>query len=244
MQRCFLKILIILIGSVFLFELPALGQISPYRLQQADSLFQAKRYTQSMEHYRFIFNEKQYTPAMLLKMAYIEEGLNQTGQALYYLNLYYNVTDDQTVLEKMEELATKYNLEGYEQTDTVRALSFYHDYYKSITLGLVGVVIVLLSVALFLKWRKHNPLAPVIILQLMLVLLLVHVNFGERTSVGIISSSNTYIMNGPSSGASVVTIVEAGHRVQIVGRKDVWIKILWQGETVYIKENNLLPLTL
>ena len=42
---------------------------------------------------------------MLLKMAYIQEGLNHVGQALYYLNLYYLASKDKSVLGKMEELA-------------------------------------------------------------------------------------------------------------------------------------------
>src|SRR5688572_10488658 len=103
MQRRFLKILIIISASIFFFHQQGFGQVSSYRLRQADSLFLAKRYTQSMELYRSIFAQNEYTPAMLLKMAYIEDGLNQTGQALYYLDLYYHATRNKSVLEKMEE---------------------------------------------------------------------------------------------------------------------------------------------
>src|SRR6188768_2506509 len=125
MQRRFLKILVILFGSIFFINQHGFGQISTHRLRLADSLFLAKRYTQSMELYRSVFAQHEYSPAMLLRMAYIEEGLNQTGQALYYLNLYYEATRDKAVLEKMEEVATKYNLEGYRQTDAM--LAFYQD---------------------------------------------------------------------------------------------------------------------
>jgi len=242
MQRCFSKIIIILFGSVFLIAADAFGQISGYRLQQADSLFNAKRYTQSLEHYRSIFEKDQVTPAMLLKMAYIEEGLHQTGQALYYLNLYYDLTRDNEVLEKMEELATKFNLAGYEQNDKTRILSFYHDYYDRITLGLIGVALLVLAIALVLKWRKAKPLAPVIVLQLFLVMLLLHLNVGEETPVGIVSAQQTYLMDGPSAGASVISVIDAGHRVKIIGHNDVWVKILWEDEPVFIKENSLLRL--
>src|SRR5688500_16903409 len=77
------------------------AQTSGYRLKTADSLFQAKRYTQSLEHYEEILRQRQYTPAMLLKMAYINEGLNQIGSAMYYLNLYHTATGDKSVLRKM-----------------------------------------------------------------------------------------------------------------------------------------------
>src|SRR5687768_16146486 len=110
MQRGYLKIVacIILITT---FQ-TAFSQTSSFRLKTADSLFQAKRYTQSFEHYETILKQNQYTPSMLLKMAFIQEGLLHTGRAMYYLNLYYLSTNDKTALEKMNELATKYNLEG------------------------------------------------------------------------------------------------------------------------------------
>ncbi len=62
---------------------------------------------------------------MLLKMAYVHEGLNHTGQALYCLNLYYLATKDQRALDKMEALATKFGLEGYKNSDFDRALAAY-----------------------------------------------------------------------------------------------------------------------
>ena len=242
MQRRFLKILLILFGSIFIINQEGFGQISTHRLRQADSLFLGKRYTQSMELYRSVFAQHEYSPAMLLKMAYIEEGLNQTGQALYYLNLYYEATRDKAVLEKMEELATKYNLEGYRQTDAM--LVFYQDNHFYISVFLAGLSLFLFSLAVFFKRVKRNPVPSFVVLIMLLIVFAAHSNFGEQLSTGIVSIPNTYLMDGPSPGASVVSIVAAGHRVEIIGRNDVWVKIIWQGKAVYIKENNLLPITL
>src|SRR3954468_14023429 len=82
------------------------------KITQADSLFRAKQYTQSLEVYQSLFNEQKYSPAMLLKMAYIQEGLGKIGQTLYYLKLYHLATDDEQALRKMEELAGKFGLSG------------------------------------------------------------------------------------------------------------------------------------
>ena len=150
------RVLKIVVGGVILFfaRIPAiLGQISGFRLQQADSLYIDKKYTQSLEHYKTILSQDQYTPAMLLKMAYIEEGLNHIGPALYYLNLYYVVSNDKTVLTKMEELATRYNLEGYENSDADQAFTFYRDYHFHITLAL-GVIAHIFCLARFFHQSK------------------------------------------------------------------------------------------
>src|SRR5688572_21789201 len=129
MQSWVLKIVVSVSILFSVSATPIVAQVSGHRLKQADSLYLDKKYTQSLEHYQTILNQNEYTPAMLLKMAHIQEGLNRIGQALYYLNLYYLASNDKTVLTKMEELATRYNLEGYENTDADRALSFYHDYH-------------------------------------------------------------------------------------------------------------------
>jgi hypothetical protein len=244
MQSWILKFLItacfLLVGAVITVQ----AQVSVHRLKQADSLFLDKKYTQSLEHYETILKQKEYTPAMLLKMAYIQEGLNRVGQALYYLNLYYVVTNDKSVLGKMEELAARYNLAGYENSEADQVLSFYHDYHLHITLGLAVVAVFLLSLAFSVKRKGERPVASGIVTVIVLLGLFIHVNLGEKISVGIVGASNTFLMEGPSPGAPVVEIVNEGHRVEIIGKKDVWLQVLWNGEVAYVKEGNLLPVRL
>jgi hypothetical protein len=177
---------------------------------------------------------------MLLKMAYVHEGLNQVGSAMYYLNLFYLATNDKMVLEKMDELATKYNLEGYETTDTDRFLAFYTDHRLKISLALAALIILMLSLMYYAKVRRHRrPIASGIITVILLALLIVHQQYGTNLNRGIISSPVTYLMAGPSAGASVIRIVGEGHRVEVVGKKDVWMKIKWHDEIAYVKENSL-----
>jgi hypothetical protein len=245
MQRQRLKILIVLFSLLCCLSQHSFCQISSFRLKTADSLFQAKLYTQSFEHYREILNQKQYSPAMLLKMAYIQEGLGDIGQAMYYLNLYYLVSNDKSVFDKMEELANKHNLEGYEVTDTDRFMSFYHDHFTKITIALAALSIFFFSLVFYTRIRLHrSPIAGGIFLIVFLALLFTHLNFGERPYTGIISNANTYIMNGPSAGASVIEITGGGHRVRILGKKDVWLKIQWNNDIAYVRNNALMPVKL
>ncbi len=47
------------------------------------------------------------------------------------------------------------------------------------------------------------------------------------------------LLVGPSSGANVAEIIGKGHRVEIVGKKDVWVKIYWNDRPLYIRESHL-----
>ncbi|MDH4091426.1 MAG: SH3 domain-containing protein [Cyclobacteriaceae bacterium] len=244
MQRRLLIILIILPPLFSAITNPLFAQVSGYRLQQADSLYQEKRYIQSLEQYQAILNQKEFTPAMLLKMAYIEEGLNHIGKALYYLNLYYLTTNDKLVLDKMEELATKHNLDGYKNSDADIAFSFYYDYRMPISMTLSVMSILFLSIIFYRRKKGYRPVATIVLLFALLILLLVHLNVGEKNDEGIVGEPNTYLMDGPSAGASVIAVIDEGHLVEIVGKVDVWYEISWNGNRAFIKENSLLPVRL
>ena len=243
MQRQLLKILIILLPLISAAP-AAFSQVSSFRLKQADSLYQAKRYTQSLEHYQAILAQKQFTPAMLLRMAYIEEGLNRVGQALYYLNLYYIVSNDKSVLDKMEELAAKFSLEGYKSSDSDRALSFYNNYKLPISAVLAVTSIFFLSLLIYKRRKGRRSMATVVFLFTSVIALAVQFNIGDQIASGIIGEPNTYLMEGPSAGASVVSVINEGHRLEIIGKVDVWYKVKWDGNTVFVRDHNLLPVGL
>lgn len=244
MQRLFLKFTPLILAALCI-HCPSVAQTSGFRLKTADSLFQAKRYTQSLEHYEEILRQHQYTPAMLLKMAYIHEGLNHIGEAMYYLNLYDIATQDKSVVSKMNELATKYDLEGYEVTDSDRLWSFYLNYHLYISIALAALMILAFSLVFYTRVKLHRrPVGSVITVAVLAAILFAHQQFGSQRTKAILSDSSTYLMSGPSAGASVIDIVGDGHRVQVVGHKDVWTKIRWEDQIAYVKESSLRALRL
>jgi hypothetical protein len=213
-------------------------------IEFADSLFNERKYTQSFEIYdRILKSENRTSPAMLLKMAYIKEGLGDYSNALYYLNLYYLQTHNKRALRKMEDVAKKYNLEGYKYTDVEFFMNVFYRYYSAIVYGLSGLVLILIGYMVYKKLRmKVNPGFSLFYLFIVVGLLFYVVNFGKRYQKGIIISPDTYLMDGPSSGAKLITIADMGHRVHVLGKDDVWVKVEWEGSIAYIKENNILQI--
>lgn len=182
---------------------------------------------------------------MLLKMAYIQEGLKHNGLALYYLNLYYLTSRDKTALEKMNELATKYNLEGYETTEAKTALSIYHDYHPYISAALTGLILLMFSLTVYTRLRlKKRPVASFLFLTFFAIGLALNIYYGEELTSAIVANPSTYIMSGPSSASDVIEILGDGHKVDIIGQNDVWVKVRWDERTGYVKENALLPIRL
>ncbi len=231
--------------AIFLLEImPIFAQENNTDLALADSLFAEKKYTQSFDIYhRLLESERRVSPAMLLKMAYIKEGLGDYSNALYYLNLYYLRTNNKRALRKMEDVAKKYDLLGYQYTDQDFFLNIFYRHYSSIVLVLGGVLLVLLSYMIYKKRRLHErPGFSLFYTIITLLLLFYIVNFGKPYHQGIIIHPDTYLMKGPSAGSELITIADQGHRVRVLGKKDVWIKVEWKDEEAYIRESNLLQI--
>jgi len=206
-------------------------------LTTADSLYIKKQYTQALDLYKNLFAENKYSPAMLLKMAFIHEGLGHLGESLYYLNLYYISSDDEQALRKMEEVAEKNNLEGYKMDETTSTLAWLQKHYATISIGIASICIFLLALMYYQQSKmKIKPIVTGATLVLLLVLLFIHINFSLKDERGIVAVSPTYLMDGPSAGASVIAIIGEGHQLEITGKRDVWLRVQWKEREVYVKD--------
>lgn len=210
-------------------------------LKLADSLFTHEKYTESLELYEMILNEDQlYSPGMLMKMAFIKEGLGEYSEALYLLNLFYAWTSDKRALRKMEELAEEHHLYGYKFNDMEFMRTIYKRYHLPIIATLTAFSLFVFSFILYQKRHgKHRPVSAGILFVIILAVLFGLINFGQGRDRAIVLTDQAYLRIGPSSGANVAEIIEKGHRVEIVSQKDVWIKINWNDRPLYIRESHL-----
>lgn len=210
----------------------------------ADSLFEAKKYTESFMIYQSIFEiGDKASPAMLLKMAYIKEGLEDYGNALYYLNLYYIQTNNDKVLAKMKELAANNGISGYQYSEFELLVNYFHKYYYYILILIFVFSVLVFIIIVYQKIKKNKKATtPAIVYVFLLAIFFYMINFGKDNHQGIINTSHAYIMSGPSSGSDVIDILDQGHKVTIVERYDVWLKIKWNHQTAYTKAKNVKPI--
>jgi hypothetical protein len=210
-------------------------------LHIADSLFAAERFTQSYEIYSEIFGTgRKYSPAMLLRMAFIQEGLGNYDRALYYLDLHYRRTYNTLTLQKMEELARQRNLSGYAYSDTQFFLTLYNKYRRQVHLILLSALFLMLSTLFwYRRTRGSRPIGGIIVFILLSGLLMYLNNTAGQIPQAIIREPKTPLMNGPSAGAGVIEIAGRGHRIDVIGKTDVWVKIRWQDGVAWVRENNI-----
>jgi hypothetical protein len=166
----------LLIGSALFTVVGARAEYIPAQLTQGDSLFAKKQYTQSFDLYHMLYESGRYTPAMLLKMAYIQEGLGRISLSIYYLQLYYKATNDEQALNKIEELATKHKLEGYATSADGAFINTLQKYQQSIRIMLLSMGLFSFALIIYQKRKQHKPMGAGLATVFMLILLFAHVN--------------------------------------------------------------------
>jgi len=208
------------------------------QLQVADSLFAEEKYTEAMETYQEFFIEGKLSPAMLLKMAYVADATGDYANALYYLDLYYQKSGDRLTVGKIEELAEANGLYGYNYSDADYLIAILSKYKIHLSILFLGMLVLLLAYSFKKVNQKERPYAALIIQSLFGLLLLFLVNF-NRDKKAIVVADQSLLRSGPSAGAEPVKLIEKGHKVTVIYSSEIWSKILWEGDEVFIRNSRL-----
>ncbi|MFC4870283.1 tetratricopeptide repeat protein [Negadavirga shengliensis] len=225
----------LLVFFLFLFQIIDCQANVPV-LQKADSLFTAKKYKEALVLYEELLDDQAYSPAMLLKMAFITEGVGDYPKASFYLSKYYEHNPNPRVINKIKELTNQGNLVGYDISDRDRFFKMLVDYKQEITASFALLMLTFLICVFVFPHKKSGFYMPAIIC---LTLAFFSNNFLKLPDRAIVTGSPTLIMDQPTAGGNLVRRVDAGHRVIIRDAKDIWYEIKWGDKRAYIKKENV-----
>jgi hypothetical protein len=172
-------------------------------------------------------------------MAFIKEGLGDFTLALYYLDFYFKVTSDNKVLSKMEELAGKHSLEGYKRSDTDYFVSLVARYRFYLMASLAALALLIGAMIYRRKKTHEKPVGWGIALVVVLLFMFTLVNFQLAPTKGILVANQVFLMSGPSAGSELIEVVSKGHQVTILREGDVWTKVEWKDQPVYVRAGKL-----
>jgi hypothetical protein len=211
------------------------------RLDLADSLFTIGKYSQAYKIYQKKFeNDRIYNPNLLLKLAFLSEKAKQPAESLYYLSILAQKEPKIALLEKMNQIALANNLQGYQFNDFSYFLIFYRRYGGYIpilllTLGVYVVAVMIIKIKNGERTQQRHKWATVFYLTALFGLL----NIPNNYTTGIIRSELSFIRSFPSAAAPVVQVIQRGHKLTIIGTRDHWNRVIWEGKIVFIKNSDL-----
>jgi len=217
-------------------------QANTMKLSLADSLFAIQNYQEALSLYEeLLTNDEVYSPAMLLKMAFVAEGMGDYSNASFYLAKYYDQNPNPRVITKIKVLTEQSNLFGYELDDSDRFLKFLTDLQEELTS--VFSILLVLSLILLVAFRKKVDHSKYYFPSILFLLLtFISNNFLFQASTGIVTGSPTLIMEKPTAGGKLLSVVDPGHRVIIKSSKDIWYEVNWGGKKVFIKKEHITKL--
>lgn len=227
------KIIVILVTSSFFCE------NSYSSTQKADSLFNLKRYSESKILYDSIFyKESKYSNSMLLKMATIEESLDNYEKSIYYLELFQKNNNENKVLDKINDIVDDKNLNGFENSDKKIFINIYKKYRSNILALLLTLISIIFIVNLVRYFRKNviNFILPFFYISSVLSLLIINI---KPPSDAIVFKDYTFIMKEPSSGSDLYSILNKGDKLIVSKDLEVWYEIILNGKKRYVRKKNV-----
>ncbi|MDQ3291591.1 MAG: SH3 domain-containing protein [Bacteroidota bacterium] len=243
MQNTYLKYLALFFVFFTLSFQPTYSQDNNFSIKIADSLFNQKQYTEALAKYEeILINNQQYSPRMLLKMAFIKEGLRDYTGAMYYLHLYYSKTPNRAVLRKMEDLAQSHQLTGYEYSDLQFFKTQFNKFYLHLLEGMLLLAVIIFTFTIFRRKNKPVSNSFKIGLTLYLAFIFYYINFLDFGQEGIIRHNRIPVMSAPSAGATWFATANKGHKLKLTGEKDIWYEVRWKNQKAYIRKQNILLL--
>jgi tetratricopeptide (TPR) repeat protein len=216
-------------------------QADTNRLELADSLFNSQNYKEALAIYENLyFEDESYSPAMLLKMAFISEGLGDYPKTTLFLSKYYEHNPNPRVTNKIKALTEQPALIGYQISDREQFFKILSDHRAEIT----SLLALFLIISLILLFRHRENLRPALFIPSLVLILLVFManNFLHGPQTAIITGSPTLIMDRPTAGGNLITKVDLGHRVKVNSSKDTWYEIEWANRKAYVKKQNVTKL--
>ena len=227
------RIIVILVTSSFFCE------NSYSSTQKADSLFNLKRYSESKILYDSIFyKENKYSNSMLLKMATIEESLDNYEKSIYYLELFQKNKNENKVLDKINDIVDDKNLNGFENSDKKIFINIYKKYRSNILALLLTLISIIFIVNLVRYFRKNviNFILPFFYISSVLSLLIINI---KPPSDAIVFKDYTFIMKEPSSGSDLYSILNKGDKLIVSKDLEVWYEIILNGKKRYLRKKNV-----
>ena len=220
---------------------PAAGANTREMLRRADSLFAAGNETDAAHLYEIVIADGHTaTDPMLLKLASAYERQHDVPHLLYYLQVYFDRHPDNAVLRKMNEIARANNLNGYETDD----LNYFYLFYRKFGTYLLLVLLIpggyVFSILMLKVVRKQSiDQRQKWVVLFYLILLLLFVNLPEGVQSGITSHDRVLLRTDASAAAPVSEVIGRGHKVNILGSKDIYLRVLWRNELYYIRRDNV-----
>ena len=172
-----------------------------------------------------------------LKKAFDSEKSKNYVEVLYFLSLAYIEQPDINLLNKISDVAEDNSFEGYKTDDWgfVFLLFKNYFYYIYVVLFLLGVYVFSVSFFKFTN-KQFIPVRHKWSVLIYMIAISVALNLPKSYSIGIVSQKGTILRSSASSSGPIVESIKVGNKINIVGQRDIWFRVLWHKKLFFVRK--------
>ncbi|MGI4974791.1 MAG: hypothetical protein ACRYGH_38085 [Janthinobacterium lividum] len=202
--------------------------------QRADSLFEQGQFGAVLPLYRAqIWQRRQVSAQLLLRLAYAEHQQTHYAAELLYLNMAQARQPRLGTWRQLAALAQRQRLVGYPTTWQQDARVQMQRYYYPVLQGLLSAA-VLVGAGLLLR-RGRTSRGGWLAYGLYLGATGAYLGLLQPLPTGIVARAGTALMAGPGAGAAWLSTAAPGDRLPVLGRQDIWLRVRWQERVAYVR---------
>jgi hypothetical protein len=211
--------------------------LPPKSISKADSLFEQGQFGAVLPLYRAqIWQQRQISARLLLRLAYAEHQQTHYAAELLYLNMALARQPRLNTWRQLVSLAQRQRLVGYPTTWQQEVRVQMQRYYYPVLQGLLSGA-VLLAVGLLLR-RQRTTRSAWLAYGVYLLGTGAYLHWLRPAPTGIVARSGVALMAGPGAGAAWLSTAAPGDRLPILGRQDIWLRVRWQERTAYVRADD------
>ncbi len=241
MQAYYLKKIIFFLFLNLSFLQLVKSQSDVGNIKKADSLYKSENLSVAELFYEQNLQKiKNPSDVLFLKLASIKEKKGDFLKSMYYLNKAYELSPNEKILAKLNEMATIHDLKGYELSDFNFLILFYKQ-YSGFLVALLLILGIYIFVILFIKKYKSNftPFSQKVFMVVYLLGVGLLLNLPDKYHQGIINHDGVLLRSEPSSAAPIEVSIDKGNRLNVLGGNDIWRRVYWNDKFLYLKESDI-----
>ncbi|MFD1874573.1 hypothetical protein [Hymenobacter bucti] len=205
--------------------------------QQADSLFEQGQFGAVLPLYRAqIWQERQVSARLLLRLAYAEHQQAHYAAELLYLNMAQARQPRLSTWRQLASLAQRQRLVGYPTTWQQEVRVQVQRYYYPVLQGLLTGAVLL--AVFFLLRRGRTSRGGWVAYGAYLLGTGAYLYWLQPVPTGIVARAGVALMAGPGAGAAWLSTAAPGDRLPVLGHQDIWLRVRWQERVAYVRADD------
>ena len=210
-------------------------------LRKADSLFNDGNYVEAKVYYdSLFFNEELFTNSMLLKLSHIEENLGNFERSVYYLSKYQRNNNNKIADQSLSKIISDNKLTTYDNSDIDFFLKLYLNNKEKLIYSLIFFLMIIFLINLQRTSKNKKIIFIKSFFSIALTLIII-INL-KGSAEGIVLYNNTFIMNNPSSGSDVYSLIKKGEKIKIINESEIWYEVKINEQNKFIRKKNILKI--